>query len=352
MKKKVYTTEERFWQKVLKTETCWLWTAYKKPDGHGTFNRGKRMALAHRYSYELHCGVIPHGMLVCHKCDVPSCVNPDHLFLGTPDDNVRDCIRKGRNNRTNPPSPSITLPPRKPTREERFWSSVEKTGPHWLWIGGGIRPNGTGIFWLTGRQRIPAHQFAYEMVNPPLSEVEVIEHTCGEPCCVNPQHLRVVDRFWSRVDKNGPMPSAYTQCSENCWLWTGCKDERPGKGYGEFRVNNKKTLTHRYSYLINVGAIPDGLLVCHRCDNPSCVRPEHLWLGTPKDNSQDCSKKGRKNTPKGEDSVSSKLTEVEVREIKETYAAGGITHRELAKRYGVSRPHIGDIINGSRWPHI
>lgn len=91
---------DRFIEKVEKTDSCWNWTAGKYRGGYGQFRRlvdGKwTMAKTHRYSYEYFKGEIPKGYLICHKCDNPSCVNPEHLFAGTTKDNVRDCIEKGR----------------------------------------------------------------------------------------------------------------------------------------------------------------------------------------------------------------------------------------------------------------
>lgn len=96
------TTIERFTEKYIPVPEagCWLWERAVLPAGYGLFGmrgrKGRRMFLAHRVSWELHNGPIPEGLVVCHKCDVPSCVNPDHLFIGTASDNQKDCFRKGR----------------------------------------------------------------------------------------------------------------------------------------------------------------------------------------------------------------------------------------------------------------
>lgn len=90
--------EERFWAKVQKTATCWLWTGAKKEWGYGVINsqRNGPLLRAHRYAYELHYGPIPDGLWCLHRCDVPRCVRPDHLFLGTSKDNTQDMMQKGR----------------------------------------------------------------------------------------------------------------------------------------------------------------------------------------------------------------------------------------------------------------
>lgn len=93
------TLEERFWRKVTKSESCWIWSGSKRPNGYGTIQRGGKNSptlLAHRVSCELHHGPIPRGCVVMHSCDNPSCVNPEHLLIGTHKDNTGDMDAKGR----------------------------------------------------------------------------------------------------------------------------------------------------------------------------------------------------------------------------------------------------------------
>lgn len=92
--------KQRFWEKVEKTNYCWLWKGYKMKSGHGQFQTLEKVDFAYRYSWELHNNKkIPKGMCVLHKCDNGSCVNPEHLFIGTQADNIKDMLKKGRGKR-------------------------------------------------------------------------------------------------------------------------------------------------------------------------------------------------------------------------------------------------------------
>jgi hypothetical protein len=132
-------------------------------------------------------------------------------------------------------------------------------------------------------------------------------------------------RLDERTDKSG-----------DCWVWTGPKNN---KGYGHFRMG-RDTRAHRVSYVLNVGPIPDGLFVLHRCDNPSCVRPDHLFLGTHQDNMDDRTRKGRNQ---------SKLNAIEVAQIRDLVAARVMAQGQIARAYGVSDTTVSLIKHGHKW---
>lgn len=93
------TLLERFWSQVAKSDGCWLWQGSRQRLGYGVFSYARRWAFAHRLSWMVHGGTIPEGLCICHRCDNPRCVRPDHLFLGTQADNMRDKVSKGRQSR-------------------------------------------------------------------------------------------------------------------------------------------------------------------------------------------------------------------------------------------------------------
>lgn len=131
-----------------------------------------------------------------------------------------------------------------------------------------------------------------------------------------------------------------------CWIWTGGKNPK----YGTYNINGVTELAHRITWsFFNKATIPVGMNICHRCDTPACVNPEHLFLGTPKDNTLDRISKGR--IFNGEKANPSKLKENQVIEIKRAFLAGE-SSRKIAKRYGIAKSNVLHIFHGRTWAHI
>lgn len=180
---------------------------------------------------------------------------------------------------------------------------------------------------------------------------------------------RLRKRFWKYVDRSNGQ--------ESCWEWLGYKSSG---GYGRFGlvVPKRKTVSaHRLVYELEIGPITEGLFVCHKCDNPSCVNPKHLFLGTAKDNMKDAVLKGRiargdrqglRQHPErratgsrhgfythpekrlhGERNGRARLTWDDVRKIRAEYATGTISQTQLAKKYGIRQCQVSEIIRNVSW---
>jgi len=166
------------------------------------------------------------------------------------------------------------------------------------------------------------------------------------------------DRFWAKVNK----------APDGCWDWMAAKN---GRGYGTFRVGSltddsrRHVYVHRFSYELHYGPIPVGFQVNHRCDNRCCVNPDHLMLGTAKDNTADCIAKGR--FPHGEvlaTYANAKITQAIADEMRVRWLSQGhrcyirgqwidqpcLTHRSLAQQYGLSESQAARILRGEAWP--
>ncbi len=170
------------------------------------------------------------------------------------------------------------------------------------------------------------------------------------------KRLDLAYRLWSKTDTTG-----------SCWEYQG---GRVRQGYGVLTERRGKSWrTHRLAYTLTRGPIPEGMFVCHRCDNPPCVRPDHLFLGTPKENSEDRDRKGRgasgdrsgmrkyasarlrvSLSKRGEGHHGTKLTDQDVRNIRDRFLSEG--GPALAREYGITRDQIYNIRQRRSWSHV
>lgn len=140
--------------------------------------------------------------------------------------------------------------------------------------------------------------------------------------------------------------------TKTCWIWKGAIGSK-GRGYICVKPG-KRQQVHRFSYEYYIGKIPTGLLVCHHCDNPLCVRPSHLFVGTDQDNKNDMVAKGRstKGRMAGEKHPFAQLTDFEALEIKRLFASGDYSQKELKNKFSVSYSVIHGIVREKRWKHL
>lgn len=297
------------------------------------------------------------------------------------------------------------------TAVERFLARVDKLGPIpidkpckgncWIWRGKTHHGYGTVSI---NRKNIRAHRYSFREYNGPIDDDLVVRHLCDNRRCVNPTHLTLgtrldnvndmvergrsvisiaseearhicpncnhhilleteEEKFWAKVDRQGPIP-ADKPCNNNCWTWCG---QLNCNGYGcTRRMGNNSSLAHRDAWeYFNGEEIPKDLIVRHKCDNRTCVNPQHLELGTRADNHRDMmargnpvfpiARKGPRNQEDvlmGESCPSAKLTGDQVSCIRAEYSLGKISTHELARRYGIHQSTIHAICANKTWQHI
>jgi HNH endonuclease len=159
---------------------------------------------------------------------------------------------------------------------------------------------------------------------------------------VSLQEIRSFDYLIKKIKSNYIYES-----NSGCFLWNLVLDK---DGYGRLSWNERTERAHRFSYEAFVGEIPEGLQVCHRCDTPSCVRPDHLFIGTQLENHADRDKKGRQS--KGEERWTSKVKELDVIEVLTLFHVCGLRRWEISELFGLSRSLIQRIISGKTWKHL
>jgi hypothetical protein len=151
----------------------------------------------------------------------------------------------------------------------------------------------------------------------------------------------LAERFWPKVIKTS---------DGGCWLWTAATNQR---GYGVINLGPRGSgiaLAHRVAWqLCGYPAISDGLFLCHKCDQPACVNPDHLFTGTHNENMADMMRKGR--SVRGEDRADAKLSAADVREVF-ALSKRGVSQYRIADQFGVCQPHISRVLSGQVWSHM
>lgn len=234
---------------------------------------------------------------------------------------------------------------------EKFWNNIEKTKWCWNWTGP-LDKSGLPVIRLTGgivdgKQKLlefSPRRLSIELDNKTINISERVQPlVCKNKICVNPTHLVFGDeaRFWAKVQK----------LNNDCWIWTASQDKDM---YGKFKIvkDGKKIdiRAHQYSWQLHTGRpLVKGMVICHKCDHPYCVNPDHLFLGEVIDNNRDAVSKGR--NPHGETHGKSKLNEEQVKEIRELHNSGHTT-TQLSKNFGVARSVIYSLVNNLTWKHI
>lgn len=146
-------------------------------------------------------------------------------------------------------------------------------------------------------------------------------------------------RFWEKVSQKS---------EDECWNWNAGTD---GTERGAFSFHGKPERAYRVAWILTNGEIPDGMSVCHKCDNPRCCNPKHLFIGTQADNALDMWNKGRGASPRGERNGRAKLTTENILEIRQL-SAQGLSSRKIASRMDVSKTQINEVLKGNIWKHV
>jgi len=226
--------------------------------------------------------------------------------------------------------------------QDKINKKIFISGECWVWLGS-INKVGRPQITFDHRQKEEGkmltyfpHEWLYVNKYGDF-DVRYLDSTCGNLRCVNPDHQA------PRTLENMLFMKLAKDEVTGCWNWTGGLFD---SGYGRVTKNGKNALAHRVSYAHFFGSIPEGLQVCHKCNNKRCINPDHLYVGTHNDNMRDVT---LTDVHKGENNAKALLTQSQVLEIKAHIRERKIVYRKIAEMYGVSRQAIKDIASGRTW---
>jgi len=244
---------------------------------------------------------------------------------------------------------------------KRFWDKVDVGNENECWNWKGCKdPNGYGLFFYrneNGKDKVlRSARIVYQLFfeEPPIKSM--VYHKCKIASCCNPKHLLLKLYELNKISYDPKLldllyKNIIVDANSGCWIWIGDIHE---SGYGVLKYNGFPCKPHRISYMIfndKFDIIPDEK-ICHICDNKLCCNPNHLFLGSQKDNVHDMENKKRSRHPNGSDNGNSKLNESDVLSIRNEYFLGKISRKELALKYNVKISMIGFIILNKNWKNV
>lgn len=223
---------------------------------------------------------------------------------------------------------------------DRFHASVVRSDGCWLWSGTIQRKSPIFSF---GNSQMTAHRAAWLIANGHIGAGFDVYRTCNQWLCVRPDHLRIGKTGSSPFSRQQRLAALSVKDESGCINFIGSRDRL---GYGKF----DGALAHRAAWEVHNGPIPVGLYVCHKCDNPSCINPEHLFVGTQLENVRDMIAKGRQSypgAPVGHIGARRKLTQEQAELARIAYSTGEVNMHQIALVLGIDQSCISRIVNGS-----
>lgn len=206
----------------------------------------------------------------------------------------------------------------------------------WIWVG--CTSGRNAVITISGKTK-SVKRLLLSNKYPSSDLTGYLKSSCGNIKCLNPDHVITKQQWFNSLIKENT--------DTGCLEWQGFKKG----GYGYFYVNGREKAVHRMQYEKFKGLIPKGYNVCHSCDNPPCVNPDHLWVGTQQENIKDMISKGRDLKAIGPRNKNSKISSHQAREVKLLYSQGH-TIKNIHLKLGLTYKTVQHICNGTTWKHV